>query len=120
MEVGALGAGWWGRDTGVGYQTRAGVPDRKDGFQTWRWGSRHGDGIPVRDGLPDKGWGSRHEMGFQTRDGVPDKGWGSRQGMGFQTRDGVPHMGMGFQTRDGVPDMGWVPDRDVVPVTDMG
>ena len=50
------------------------------GFQTWKWGSRHGDGVP------GKRWGSRHG------DGVPD------MGMWFQTRGGVPDMGMGFLT----------------------
>ena len=97
------------------------------GFQTWGWGSRHGDWVPVRDGVPDMGiglqtwgWGSQHG------DGVPD------MGMGFQTRknpnvlyrwrrpvvmifdrvllgkghgDVVPDMRKGFQTRSGVPDM---------------
>ena len=83
--------GWgWGRDMGMGFQTwrwgsRHGdrVPDMEMGFQTWRWGSRHGDRVP------DKGWGSWHG------DGLPD------MGVGFQPRDGVPDMGMGFQTGDG-------------------
>ena len=52
--VGALG---WSRGTGVRYQTRDGVPDK-------RWDSRHGDGVP------DKRWGSRYG------NGVPDMGMG--------------------------------------------
>ena len=80
------------------------------GFQTWRWGSRHGDGVP------DMG------MGFQTQknlnflyrwrgplvmifdrvglgkghgDGVPDRGWGTRH------RWGSRHGMMGYQTEMG-------------------
>ena len=121
--------------------TFGGVPDMGMGFQTggWGssqgWGSRHWDGVPVRDVVPDKdgvpdmgmgfltwGWGFRHG------DGVPDMGmgflkWGGvpDMGMGFQTRDGVPDMGWGSRHGDGVPDMGMgVPDKDGVPDMGMG
>ena len=75
----------------------------------WEWGGGTGVGYQTRDGVPDKGWGLKlgmefqSGMGIETRDGVQD------MGMGFKTRDGIPDMGMGFQTWGGVPDMG-VPD----------
>ena len=62
----------------------------------WEWGGGTGVGYQTRDGVPDKGWGSKlgmefqSGMGLQTRDGVQD------MGMGFKTRDGIPDMGMGF------------------------
>ena len=68
------GQGWghWGglSDKGLGYrlgmgfQTRDRIPDMWMEFQTWGWGSRHGDRVP------DKRWGPRHG------DGVPDMGIG--------------------------------------------
>ena len=80
----------WGRDMGMGFQTRGVVPHIGMGFQT-------------RGGVPDMGmrfqtwaWDSRQAVGFQTwgwcsrhGDGDPDMGmefltwgWGSRQGVG--------------------------------------
>ena len=55
--------------------TFGGVPDMGMGFQTWGWGSWHGDGVPDMGGIPDMG------VKFLTWGGVSDmEGWGSWHG----------------------------------------